>query len=1749
MSEDFHLKFVKPRNGDLDPRLVEASNMLKEHGLSPEWVDQDQCLGVEAAHRNIAYVMEPFEGPAFEHLKLLGCRLFGPQCILASLNFKMELPQKKCPIYSVCMKGVTISCTSMDKQTRDQVHSLVELMAGGANRNLTDDVTHLVAGEVGSQKYLVAASRNTPIMCVDWVKDMWEIAQHRYVDCQEAGLLQKYRCPIFKGLVITVSGLTQDERHRVKQLVETEGGSYTGVMKMNECTHLILKEPKGQKYDYATKWKTHIVNLSWIYDSLDKNYCQEEKHYPVTGRPGVSTMKTSTPEKSRLSERGREGEGGQRSSSSPHPFLTTSRIYVSSGLQGAMMERCRKMLNASDATRVMKLNESVTHVIMEDKVEDEVDAINDMELKPHVVSLKWLAECVRRGCQATEADFLSPYLLVSETELLKMPKKGETTKRGSGSLSKKRSSSERGEEGEETVGSASEAPAETGGQGDVDIKHLLSQYIDDDSKDGERTVVEPMDEVDGSDSRDIHPAGHRGSDGDDHEHDNDDDDATQDPDGEAEAAEGALFGKKSFTFFGFSEDDVESLSAYVTQAGGVCVSGKRRVADYGVVPILGYPVEQTVGQVVTNAWLQMCLEAEAVLAVGTNPLFRPVAVVESRRPLQGCVLSVSGYTGTERDCLNHIADVLGAVCQEFFVRKAKKSLQASTHLIVKEPSGSKYTAAKNWNIPALTKHWLFTCAQSGEREDEAKFSIDDANDSTLPPEEEEQQPHAGTTEERSPGTQTAEPAGKQSADRTAADSKPSTVENIPASSATSRLGRKAKNRSQTDLPTTSAAENIPESSSNSRLGRKAENVSPTDRNASRTSSAEGAKSKRVPGMVETMATSSASDREHSQGSPQLGNPMAPAKLMVQEQQGRLLPSQKENVGTAVNRAPTPGAKTVNTHTPGGDRRRGHSRVEELQQQSRKPILSPGLDSPSVFMAPGYRPNFDLAGVFEYLKSPDVPQKKRESLPLEEVFQHHLAEGVKNSSVRQTAEPVPSSSQSSQAEDRGPLEGVTIAVSKKLGANQTEYNTIVVELGGDYTWQYSPTCTHFIFQGRTNDLNKEYRQAKHQGKFVVSPHWLYACMEQRCRVDESMYPHSYNPNLNLGGVVKTETPSRGLRRSARSTPKAATPYDRAAAASTPTPTPTTRSTAGSNPKPTAQMVSETWQESMDEMKRWQAGNTTTKTTNTTNTAAAAAKTPRRDTGQSRLGSVVEERSPPNREKSGQSEKSGSAERETRGERSTSVSMEKKALSSSSVSSIEEKSGGGGGDDKKEEEEGAGVEGKEGEGKEASGMEVGGSLEIREALSKTLKSVKASSSSQSKKSSKKRSRRSEANSSGGPMNTSGNLPESATSHHISPWQTQHRAQEGAHTAESLGAEASQSVQITWDDPTERREKERLAHKLEMVCGPSQNTEDFMANMDMTDLDTTPKGAQSSSRPPAHHVRSPTPEAPPLAFPTATVLSKVTSPQPIELLSEESSESHAEPTARPVILTSGMAPQERIEFAEVIERLGGTVLEKPQFDPSCTHVVVVKPSRNEKFLAAVATGRWVLHKSYLIACRQEGKFVREEDHEWGNPAMSHLMQSLDSQTYSLVGSAHKWRQRVQAMRKKQGSSPGAYQGWKVILLTDRKREDNFRRLLTAGGATVLSVRPPFTQVEATHCFVEPHRVKLSESDLEALVTGVTHILKPEFIAAHLTDDPPPSPHNFTPPEVDALRHRMQGEQSRKRKGAAGGTEEVESTKRSRR
>ncbi|NWI71274.1 TOPB1 protein, partial [Todus mexicanus] len=213
--------------------------------------------------------------------------------------------------------------------------------------------------------------------------------------------------------------------------------------------------------------------------------------------------------------------------------------------------------------------------------------------------------------------------------------------------------------------------------------------------------------------------------------------------------------------------------------------------------------------------------------------------------------------------------------------------------------------------------------------------------------------------------------------------------------------------------------------------------------------------------------------------------------------------------------------------------------------------------------------------------------------------------------------------------------------------------------------------------------------------------------------------------------------------------------------------------------------------------------------------------------------------------------------------------------------------------------------------------------------------------------------------------------------------------------INTEPSQSEQIIWDDPTAREERARLVSNLQWPNSPSQYTEQgpnntnrnmdepaFKRSLADAEITAVPEAGRGdlaegrknpACRDPETPVKDhliPTPQAPSIAFPLAN---PPVAPQPKEMAATEDEAADEEPEKQRKFQLSSLNPQERFDYSHLIEELGGTVLEKQCFDPSCTHIVVGHPLRNEKFLASMAAGKWVLHRSYLEACRGAGCFVQ--------------------------------------------------------------------------------------------------------------------------------------------------------------------------------
>ncbi|KAK6180631.1 hypothetical protein SNE40_008642 [Patella caerulea] len=1696
MSEVEVMRCVQSTDENSTPGLQEAYEALCSHGFKTEWTTPDECLQIDEKVRTIAFVFDPFEGAAFVHLANLGFRILGPQCVLSCLLMKIDIPRNGCPVYNLAMKNLTVSCTSIDKQMRDEIHHRVQLMGGSISRDFTEHVTHLISGEVGSKKYQVAAALKKEIMSPEWVQAVWEKSRSRHVHASD-DQFSKYRCPLFKGFCISVSGLPQDERKEIRKLIESEGGIYSGEMKMNSCTHLVINEPKGTKYEFAIKWNIHTVSSKWIYVSIEKGYCEKEEDYftdsersPSDNRTNRSSHATSTPTKdickiqeshlgdiSAISNSSIMAGGHQVNESTALQmsrrvsvvdqsrisldvdlnkttsvlFLDGLKIYLS-GFRNPSLDKLRKIINAGGATRFNSINEGVTHVIIGEPIESDLNLLTSGEYRPFPVTAQWLVDCFKMEKHLDESNYLCLNLPAPQpnSPQVKNKSKSKTTKSSH----------------ESTLQAAA-----VNFQDDMEMDDILSQYLPNQNNNHkEETIQEAEIEPDLQLEPEVE---------------------TQD---ESTFVEGKIFSGKKFIFLGFDEGEQSSLYEFVVERGGKIIpQNKRKVADYGVVPVFGYPVTVAVQEVVTYAWVQMCIEEDQLFDIDSNTLFRPMDIIDETKPLKGCVISVSGFSGTQRGCITDLAEILGAICQDYFMKNASKGHLKCSHLVVNEPKGSKYAASVKWNIPAVDKEWVFSCAQSGKRLPEENFLIETFSRTVQKPRKEpqatiikppnniqiseaeqapasskdppvkKQAPETISSKETPEPTSSKEPPAEKQAHEPAC-SKESAAKRLarePTSSKEPPAKKHISDPAMTNGPSAKKHISDPAISDGDSdeiifKGHNSEKQTKVSNEKINVQSSNDEKALRSSGEGEEKVPSSSAEEVRCN----VANPM---EGIVDRVRSRAL-QDNQLVNVRQEQTDSPQIKPK------------HSRLQELKNPNTPGPGTPTMDTPSKFMKPGidFNPNYSFTDLMKKYQS---PENRRDSF--DELCSQTLKAAVEKSAIPVDRCPTPlvSRKESIVPAVVRPLSGVTIYVSKKLSAKISQFHDIVSELGGDYQWKYTPSCTHVIFQGRANDVNKEFRKARDENKFIVSPHWLQACQEQQVKVQESLFPHNYNPKLSLNVMSKSTpraTPVRPARQAVRST--------------------RSNNSQSTSPKPVPKLNLNMLSDAMSGTDN--------------KTSSESERDARKDGDQSKK------------------EKTGSEKDETKNstdtDRSPVVGRENNKLKSSSGSDSNKDRISNDVDDKLEEVE----------------KDSGGTLEMRMAISKQLDDMMASA--KSKKPTKRKSLK-RLNSSG-QLNSSDSRPSSRQETWDKNPDKRKTRSTGKTNEEFSGPTESQSVLVTWDDPVGRLEKEKLAAKLEQACSPTQtqNTDDCMAGLDMPqdaqysdveDRANTSSDSDTRKHDSPRDTRTHTPEAPSLAFPINRKSVAIKSPEPVELIEDDHHHDDDDlQTPRYIFLLSGMTNEERVDYGALIEQLGGKFVDGQNYDSAATHLVTGCPGRNEKFLACVAAGKWILHKSYFEACRQQHKFVQEELYEWGGESTRSLP-GITKTVLNLAMAANTWRQKIQEMTKSQEKG-GAFLGWKVILHTDKKKESNFIRLLVAGGAQVIPVKPPYTpDISATHAFLELRKLPLEQGDLECLLRADVLCLKPEFIPVHLTD-PTGSPDDYIPTEILALKASLPDSMTSKRK-----------------
>ena len=83
------IKLVMPDTKTPSQRLKNVFQLLKDEEIEPlEWITETACKDITSRIKSTYFIVDPFEGEAYEHLKSLKCFVVGPQVMVQCVKGK-----------------------------------------------------------------------------------------------------------------------------------------------------------------------------------------------------------------------------------------------------------------------------------------------------------------------------------------------------------------------------------------------------------------------------------------------------------------------------------------------------------------------------------------------------------------------------------------------------------------------------------------------------------------------------------------------------------------------------------------------------------------------------------------------------------------------------------------------------------------------------------------------------------------------------------------------------------------------------------------------------------------------------------------------------------------------------------------------------------------------------------------------------------------------------------------------------------------------------------------------------------------------------------------------------------------------------------------------------------------------------------------------------------------------------------------------------------------------------------------------------------------------------------------------------------------------------------------------------------------------------------------------------------------------------------------------------------------------------
>lgn len=211
--ENFQITFVRFKNEpQQQTKLMQgAYTIMTQKGFQGIWMDEANLLKKNWKTEDL-FIFSKFEGDAFNFLKEGGYRVISPYVIMyCEAKFVNppfnNIPKRDIPIFSQCMRGLTVSASNLSSSVKKEISDIVFRMSGYFSSTLTEANNFLVTDSVLTAKYRAAKQLGINIVKPDWAYHCDEKYQHLFKRADDPEIVAKYELPILHGLTICVSGL------------------------------------------------------------------------------------------------------------------------------------------------------------------------------------------------------------------------------------------------------------------------------------------------------------------------------------------------------------------------------------------------------------------------------------------------------------------------------------------------------------------------------------------------------------------------------------------------------------------------------------------------------------------------------------------------------------------------------------------------------------------------------------------------------------------------------------------------------------------------------------------------------------------------------------------------------------------------------------------------------------------------------------------------------------------------------------------------------------------------------------------------------------------------------------------------------------------------------------------------------------------------------------------------------------------------------------------------------------------------------------------------------------------------------------------------------------------------------------------------------------------------------------------------------------------------------------------------------